>query len=372
MITRSRQSTIQTKMPPIGERLADFCATDARLRSASGIHSNKHAPGAFSLVRDHVQELSPACIIDRLREHPRSQAFYIQILDRDQSVFVDQLPRFFVVKVRALTADVSVYALKNLHGLTPPVRAFCATAYTPLRDPQAGSPRAVVARILNRSAVAQSRQRSQSNVHADCVRVEGQRLRLNFASQDRKPSACFTFDGQRLDRAFDWSVEFDSDVADLRDAELVTGQSVADLSEGHGVITTNRLETRIARLLLYLHATKERLKGQINTLQDIFKGVGVYFGYVRANGFDFCKLTCLRFIPNRLAFYPPSIAPFLKSGIVKLAADCQLPVERLCLPLAWIDSVSVNSKGHVANARFVSETVRLDSVFSHRFGPSSF
>lgn len=50
----------------------------------------------------------------------------------------------------------------------------------------------------------------------------------------------------------------------------------------------------------------------------------------------------------------------------------KLSVQSFCLALARIDSIFVNSKGHVANARFVSETVGLDSAFSRCFEPFLF
>lgn len=164
MITIRRQSARQTKMPAILERLANLCATDARLRSASRVDLNKYTPGAFSLVRDHVQKLSPASIINRLCQHSRSQAFCIQILDRYQPKIINQATANFVVEVAPLRLYVAVGALQENDRLAPSIRALLTPRQSPLGDTQRGVPVPIVSRILNGRTVAKRGEVSQPNI----------------------------------------------------------------------------------------------------------------------------------------------------------------------------------------------------------------
>lgn len=85
-------------MPALAKCLSDFCPTQAGLRSASRIHSNKHTPSIFRFVRDHVQELPPASIVNRLAHSSASKPLNVQILSGDQSILVDQSARQLMVK----------------------------------------------------------------------------------------------------------------------------------------------------------------------------------------------------------------------------------------------------------------------------------
>lgn len=156
MITRSRQSAVQAQMPALRQSLADFCATSTYLRRAARIDLHHDTSSVSSFVREFENESRPSNIINRLREHSRSQTLYVQILDRDQAVLVDDLSRFFVMKVRALRPDMGVNLLEDNHSLASSSRALLTSRYAPLGDSQFLFSLSIVSRILNGASIAQS------------------------------------------------------------------------------------------------------------------------------------------------------------------------------------------------------------------------
>src|SRR5262249_678867 len=83
----------------------------------------------------------------------------------------------------------------------------------------------------------------------------------------------------RLDRAFDWTVQDDGDRTNFREDQLVSFEprAVPVLRIGDAVIPAKTFETRIAWVFgSFFHATKEGLKGQINTLRDVLQHLAMY------------------------------------------------------------------------------------------------
>lgn len=327
-------------MPALSQRLANIRATGTRLRSAARIDLNKHTPGTFSLVRDHIQKSSPASIVDGLRQHPAGEPFDIQSFSRDQAKAINQLSRFFVVEVSPLILNVRMGTLQHQHRLAPSARALPAPRYASLRDSQGRLPGGIITRVVDGRSIAQGCKMREAHVNAYGVRIERQRREVYFASKCRKPASGFSLDRHGLDRPLNHAMQPDSDVADFGDAQLVAVEGLPNLSEGHGAIATERFESRVARILSGLHAAKERLERLIDAGNRIFKYSSIETLNVRTRFADCRQLIDLVEATNRLALKLPSIASFLERGIVKLAAHGQLIVKRLRLALARIDSIS--------------------------------
>lgn len=339
MIAIRRQSTVQTKMPTIFERLANLCATRACLARTSRIHSNKHTSSTFSLVRDHVQELSPASIVDGLCEHSAGESFGIQIFDGYQAVFVDDLSRQLVVKVCTLLADMLVRPLKQYDSLAAPIRAFLATRYAPLSNPQCPMSVAVVARVFDSHAIAQNRKGSQPNVNTNGFIAERKRPGCDFAGEDGKPSSGFALNRQSLRCAIDRLMQLYSDSANFRQLQMsgVGGESV--LCIGQGSIARKRLKARISRFFPAIHSEKKTFVSLVRPAQHVLQNLRVDTLRVFSLNLNFPQLGALRIVANAFTFELPSVTPFLKRGVVKLTANRKLSIECFRLPFARIDSV---------------------------------
>lgn len=323
------------------ERLRDFCAAQTVLRCPTRINLHEHASGALSLVREHEKKVRPSRIIDRLRQHSACESFDIQIFDRDQPVAVNEFPRFFVMEVAALVADVIVKPLKQKNGFAPAVRSFLAPRYTPLQSAELRLGRTEPTRVLNLCAIAQSRERSQSDINADHVRIERQWLVIALNRKQRKPSSGFAFDREGFDRPFEWSVKFYADVSDLREPQLVPGKRVTYLPKRQTVITTHRSEARITRLVSLIHATEESLESQVYTLQRVFQDERTDVRNVFPPIFDFPQLQILIEPRDRFALTLPCFTALLQRRVVQLAAHRKLIVQCLFLRLGGIDAVAI-------------------------------
>jgi DNA polymerase sigma len=80
-----------------------------------------------------------------------------------------------------------------------------------------------------------------------------------------------TTQSQRLDGAFYGPMQLDSDIAHLRDIFLIIQQLKTTLQICKIAVSTLSSKSRLARILRFLHSTKERLKGEINPYTRILK-----------------------------------------------------------------------------------------------------
>lgn len=339
MIAIRNQSTRHAKMLSHGERLADFCPTNTSLRCTARVNFHKHTSGTFSLVRKHEEESCPPSIVNTFGEHSARQSFNVQVFDSNQPVVVDNLPRFFVMKVTSLVADVIVPTLKQKARLAPSVRTFLSSAHAPLQATKFGLSLAEPARILNHGAVTHCGERGQSHVDTDHVGIKSQRFRFTFNREDGKPSARFTFYQESFDYPFQRAMQLNLDVPDPGEPELVTLEGVTNQSKRDAVITTYGSETRVACPLASLDAQEERAERQVNALQNVFKNGGMDGRNVFSSLFNLRQLQYLVKERDRFSLDVPSVTPLLQSGVVKLGANSKRALQRYDLAFCWIDPI---------------------------------
>jgi len=345
MIAIRRQPARETQMPALSERLANPCAAQACLRSTARVNFHEYAPGALSLVREHKKKVGPPSVVDGLSEHSRREAFHVQIFDCNQAVLIDDLARFFVMKVAALVANVIMESLKQQDGFAPAIRSFLTSRNAPLQVSKLALCGSKPAWILNCRSVAERDELTQSDINTYGVRTEGQRRGFTLNRKNSKPTIRLSFDRQSFYGPGKWAVQLNSNLTDLGQPQSVSGQRIADFSKCHAVVSTCRSKSRIPRLVSCLNPSKEAVKGQLNALQNVFQGLRIQGSEVFADLLNCCQLQILIEPRDRLAFQPPSIAPFLNSGIVKFATERKLSVKDLLLTFCGIDSIA-KSRDH--------------------------
>jgi hypothetical protein len=340
MITIRNQTARQAQVLALFKRFANTRSASASLTSSTRVNLHQYTSGALSLVREIENARGPRSIVNTLSEHPACQALKVQILDRNQTVGVNQPPRHVVQKVASLIANVVMPPLKQQRGLTPTVRSFLTPGNAPLQSPQFSLRSLKIVRIRNAATVAKSGETAQSDINTYGVRVKRQRSRQVLHGKDRKPTPGLTFDCQCFYLTLKRPVYLDPDVSDLRQSQSAIAEGVSDLSEGQAVVTTHRAKSGITRRQSLPCSLKERVKRQIHPLQYVFQSVATNDRQVIPNFFNFFKLTRLIEIVDGLSLKSPRIAAFLKCGIVKLAAESQLGVQGTRLVNARIESVS--------------------------------
>lgn len=331
MITRQRQTTSETRMPPLAESLSDLRSACTCLTCALGIHLNKHPPSFFRFVRDEVQELPPASIVNRLSKTTSCHAFDVQFLRCNQPVVVDELARNPMVEVGTLLADQSRRRSEQSYGLSPSLGAFLSPCNTPLGDPQGRLRLSVIARVVNGLPIAQSGERRQADIDANHVGVKGQRHGFNFTSKQGEPVSALALDCESLDCSVNRSIQLNSHVADFGQSQPVTCQRLSNLPKGNAVVSSERSETWVSRFLPSFHPAKERLECFVYAGNHVLKNSGVDVRYVATILPDFRQLINLIKSAYRLAFQLPRFASFLQSRIEQLTANSKLICERLRL-----------------------------------------
>jgi hypothetical protein len=105
-------------MPAIPERFGERGATHAFLRGAWRIDPDAN-PASFRRFAEQDQERSsPRGIVDRHGEPASSQPFDVEVFDGNQAVPVHNLSCDLVMKIPALVADMRVYPLQRLYGIS--------------------------------------------------------------------------------------------------------------------------------------------------------------------------------------------------------------------------------------------------------------
>lgn len=326
-------------MPPLAKRLSYVRTACTRLTRTVGVHLNKHTSGTFSLVRDHVHKLCPTSIENTLGKIGSCHPLDVQILSRYQAVSVNQGSAQVVVKIRPLPLDTAISTLKQRYGISSPLRTSLTPRYAPLRHSQGALGFPVIAWVDYFRSIAQGGEVRQANVDPDHAGIERQRLRLNLAGEQRKPVANLALDGQRLNLACQWAMQFNSHLPDLRQSETIPFQSVPNVPKRQTVIALCRTKARESRLLARPNTAEEGFKRKVYPLQSIFQRSSRNTGNVRAIWLDVLQLQCLVKVGDRLPLKSPCVAPFLKRGIVKFRADRKVFIKGVSFALGRIDSI---------------------------------
>lgn len=343
MITISNQTTRTTAVLTNGKRLTSLRAASTGLTRTSWINFHEHTSGALSLVREHEKKVGPSGIVDRLTQIATSKTFDVQVFNNYQTISVDNLTRLLMVKVLSLVANVVIKPLKQQDCFTSTVRSFLSASYSTLQPSKFRFGYAEPARVVDFSSVAQGCKGVQTYVYADSVRTERQWLRVGTDNKECEPSSGFTLNRQRLYLAFEWSVTFDSYLADFRQSQSIPTKHLSYLTKGDTAKPSGGTESWIAGFLALLNPSKESTKSKVNPLQYASQYSRVYCRDIWTERFNLGQLRTLRKVTNRLPFNFPRIAPFLNGGIVKLAAQFKLSIEYFFLPFRWVDAIVKSS-----------------------------
>ncbi len=162
----------------------------------------------------------------------------------------------------------------------------------------------------------------QANVNADSVFDVGNRHLadfLRFASKDSEPTGNFALDCTGFNHAFNRTVKFNFDPSNFGKMKFVADYFESALNVAKTIVSVVRLETR--KTDFGITSTKEIIKGFTQTTQNILQNLRVNVFEFRAVNFNQRQLNGLRVKVNRKAIEFPSIAAFLKGGIIEFGAQ---------------------------------------------------
>lgn len=208
--------------------LNSFATGGTVLACPCGVHFDQLTPGAFSLVRQFLEERTPRCIENLFGKNTFRHSFYVQLFDRNQVVSTNQVGRKFVLEIVSLIKNLLMNLLKLCDRFSSSVRSLYSAGDSTLSDTKSLSGRLVVLPVANFASVRERSERLDTNINA--YRLAGCRqwfLRHAIAGDYREPLGTFTFRPNLFDSSFDGSGQFEFQISDQGQIELVTAKSVA-------------------------------------------------------------------------------------------------------------------------------------------------
>src|SRR5215510_3106533 len=341
MITSNRQSAIVTMMPTLAQCFGIRRAANTALGCPARVYLHQHTPSFFRFVRELCDERRPSGIVNGFGQHPSRQSFDIQILDYYQSKQDDQGARYLVGKIFSLIADVGMRSLQISHGLLSILATAFAAGYLALRSTQFGLRLPIITRVVNLSSIRESSEGGQANINPGCFARYRQCFLLAFHAEDRVPTTSFAFEREGLDLSFNRTMQFQFNLTNALQTEPATIEKSDPISiagESKGIEAVERFIARVSRFLPVLYPAKERLKGFINTAQNVLCGGEVSQLQIARITYLF-QLRGLIIIVERFSRYLVSALSFLQCGIVKGAGFLQLKAQRFNLRLRRVESI---------------------------------
>ena len=89
-------TTVHASMLPLGKRFLDACATHTGLTCAVRIYFYQFLTGTFSLISQLLKKAIPSYVVYLLTQNALRHSFDVQIFNRNNVKFFDQLRRNFM------------------------------------------------------------------------------------------------------------------------------------------------------------------------------------------------------------------------------------------------------------------------------------
>src|SRR5438874_708566 len=317
-VTRRRQPASRAFMPTLRKRLGHGRSAYAHLAGSTRIHLHQLSPGARSLVPEFGKERVPSGVVDRAGQYSARKSFDVQVFHRDQPVAFHQPTAEIMMKGGTLVSDFTVRLGHECGGLAAAVAAALATGKPALRAAQVCQPALEVSGIVDLHAIRKSDKAIQSDIHADILGRLRQRHTVSLDGKTHVPVVHVPLDRNGLDLTLHRPVQFDLDETSALDTQLPVFEPSAAIAvgwKGDTVVPPERTEAREAGLLAASYANEERLEGLIQPAEHILAAGEV--GQSEQPFFPHrLQLLSLVVVVDALAANFPSIAPFLKGGVV--------------------------------------------------------
>src|SRR6266704_3529981 len=342
-VARRRQPAYRTFMPTLGKRLGHGRSAYAYLAGSTRIHLHQLSPGARSLVREFGKERVPSGVVDRASQYSARKSFDVEVFHRDQPVAFHQPTADIMMKGGTLVSDFTVRLGHRSGGLAAAVAAALATGKPALGAAQVCQPALEVSGIVDLLAIRKSDKAIQSDIHADLLGRLRQRHTVPLDGKTHVPVIHVPLDRNGLDLTLHRPVQFDFDEASALDTQFAVFEQSAAIAvgwKGDTVVPPERTEAREAWLLAAPYPSEKRLEGLIQPAEHILAAGEV--GQSEQSFFPHrLQLLGLVVVVDALAGNFPSIAPFLKSGVVELASLVELVLEEPNLGLVGVEAVFV-------------------------------
>ncbi len=321
----------------------DLAAAGTHLRGVARIDCDTCPTGPFCLVGRVLSKLTPRSIRDAFVHTAPVIILHIlnvQILESDDLKPIYKSSTQLVRKVFAAIRDAIVDMLDDSFMLAVLRRALHIFAQLALCFGKRLFVPAKESRVSDLLASRESSEVSQAYINTDNLVSHEQWDRLNDAGEAGIPiPQSIAADGERLDLAFDGAMQFDLDIADLGEtqAAIIKESPVPLLLRiGERIIASFSAESRIARLLPGLHATKERCECKIDTQLGILLHLGMPIAQVIVFLSPLSKQLVRIIERQRFLLILPGLTAYFEGLVVYPSAGIQIHLHPGTLASSWI------------------------------------
>src|ERR1700746_1171193 len=243
-----------------------------------------------------------------------------------------------MMKGGTLVSDFTLVLGIESGGLAAAVAAALATGKPALGAAQVGQPALEVSGIVDLHAMRKCDKAIQSDIHADLLGRLRQRHTVPLDGKTHVPVIHVPLDRNGLDLTLHRPVQFDLDGASALDTQLPVFEQSAAIAvgrKGDTVVPPERTEARETGLLAASYPSEKRLEGLIQPAEHILAAGEV--GQSEQPFFPHrIQLLGLVIVVDALAANFPSVAPFLKGGVVEFESLVELGLEELNLGLVGV------------------------------------
>jgi len=332
-------------------------AVAARLGCSSRIDFNNPATSIPSLVAEHLDEVSPTCIINVFCEMMiMNHSVDAEFLNGDETVLVGNRPALLVHEIRPLVGDFVVNSCGLEDCLSSVIGAFALPAQSSLvsGEPLFGFDQE--SGILDSDSVGQCGEVLKTDIDADFA-LDGYMLfglDIDLATEHGEPLVCIVpLYGHGLYFALGGSVEDDGHTAYLGDTEPSAGlEPETHLRVCYGFEMF--LESGIAGLdvlsgFLFIGSAKEVLESLANPVVDVLENFGKNYVGISIEVFDaFVEVELAQPLAGVLVCPDADFEQL----VVGSSADFKLTRKTIDLLSAWIQPELVVSQFHIINNGF--------------------
>jgi len=348
-------------MDTFRQRLLDnLTTTRTQLRRIAGINGNDFPTGPFCLVGGHAYQFSPRSVGDALVQAAPVAILHVldvQVFKHNDLIFVYQLAAQLMRKVAPPIDDAPVNMLHHPLPLAILRCAPIAFREAALCFSQCLFILAKEAGVVDPCAVAESSKMptAQVNAHYLVCGLKGLRLKLHHEAGPPVAKGV-TLDVQPLDFTLDGAVQLELHVANFGQVESAAIQEAETaLRKSERLIPTPSLESRIPWFLSALAATKEVLKGQVNTHASILQNLRMCLFEPGVFIFPFGQSFNRVIQRKRLFSLFPGFFAYLKGLVIDPSASVQDTPHLGALGLTRIESVFQRFRCHVSIIPFCAD-----------------
>ena len=314
------------------------------LRGESGINLDTSRSGPCCLGLDEIQKHPPCCVIDAFIN--AAKIFFLHIVNRQifntyRIVFIHKLTSELMRKVMTFPVNSLIYARNYLASFTSGFSRFLSGGKFSLGFREGLFFLPEKTRVFNVFTVGERSKGFKAHINPNSrLNRLFDRLMVDITCESYKPfSGRCAPDSAGFNCAFNRSVKFDFNTADLGKSDNVFKQFEAKLRICERIVPDFATKPRISRLFTGLNPTKKGSESKIDSCGNVLENLAKNVAQKRIFYLERFKHIALVIARNTFLFTFPGCLSLLKKMVVQPTATIKGAIKSGCLAIRRIKPV---------------------------------